>query len=212
MPVVVESSCVLVQDALTSLKNNVSANINSAHTETILPVLKYLGIVEGTMDFKTKLKGRDFWGDLTPFAGHLAFIAMNCSGEIHVQALLNEKPIKIPRCGTPCKLSSLLTIYSKDTCNFEDICDEKEQIMWNWIEWGIGGFIVAVLLAVVCDLFSREMRRDKRKRSQAYAKELKKEKADKLKQAEEELKKKQIKPCKVHDGECNHKHESKKDK
>ena len=43
MPVVVESSCVLVQDALTSLKQNVSANINFAHTETILPVLKYLG-------------------------------------------------------------------------------------------------------------------------------------------------------------------------
>lgn len=212
MPVVVESSCVLIQDALTSLKNNISANINFAHTETILPLLKYLGIVEGTMNHKTSLKRRDFWGDLTPFAGHLAFVAINCSGDIQVQALLNENPIKIPRCGTPCKLSTLLAIYAKDTCRFEEICDAKEEIVWSWIEWGIGGFIIAVILAVVCDLCSREMKRDKRRREIEYTKELKKEKEARLKKAEEDRKKKELKPCDLHDGECEHKQENKKHK
>ncbi|KAL0964456.1 hypothetical protein UPYG_G00324100 [Umbra pygmaea] len=107
-----KSSCVLFHDVFSRLDraaneirsgSNVTkaVTIQVGHAETLLPLLTLLGFFKDS----TPLTSNNFASQgqrvfrtsrMLPYAANLVLVLSDCSGDLHLQALLNEKPIGFP--------------------------------------------------------------------------------------------------------------------
>ena len=121
----VDSSCILLQDALSFLASHHGSSLKFAHTETIFPLLAHIGYLNQPMTSSSNRLNRQFFGDITPFAGNFFLVAQQCEGEVErvVEVFLNEKVIEIPGCGTPCTVGRLREMFPEEECKFTEVCE-----------------------------------------------------------------------------------------
>lgn len=153
VPEAVNSSCVLLQDGLSFLKDNRGVSLKFAHTETIFPLLEHIGYLTQPMTDMRNLLDREFFGDITPLGSNFFMVAMECphSNDRIVQAFLNEKPIEMPNCGNPCKLNKILELFPASSCDFVAVCEGTS--LYNSINIEI--IALAVVAIVLVDLVRR---------------------------------------------------------
>ena len=134
MPEAVNASCILWQDALSFLSTSKKGvNINFAHSETLLPLLKHIGYITEPMTLSSDPLTRDFFGDWIPMAGNLALVLVHCEddpSDLMVKFFLNEKEIVLPQCGDVCYLDTLLQLFPSADCNFDKICSYDNLSMY----------------------------------------------------------------------------------
>lgn len=152
----VNASCVLLQDGLDFLREDRGVRLKFAHTETIFPLLEHIGYLTQPMRASSHLFNRQFFGDLTPLASNLVFVASQCEGEAGrtLDLFLNEKPVDFPSCGSPCKLGKVLEMFPREGCDFVGICETHPiyQYVGSW-ELLAGGLVVVLIV----DIFRRRI-------------------------------------------------------
>ncbi|KAJ8013995.1 hypothetical protein DPEC_G00035630 [Dallia pectoralis] len=107
-----KSSCVLFHDVFSRL-DRVASEIRSGsdvteavtiqvgHAETLLPLLTLLGFFKDSMPLTSssyvKQRQRAFrTSKISPYAANLVLVLYDCSGDLRLQAVLNEKPLAFP--------------------------------------------------------------------------------------------------------------------
>ena len=123
----VDASCILLQDGIRFLRKNQGVSVKFAHTETIFPLLEHIGYLNEPMKGRNmSLLTRQFFGDITPLASNFFLVAMKCpdTHDTLLQAFLNERPIELPSCGSPCSLDKLTESFPTATCDFVAICQD----------------------------------------------------------------------------------------